>query len=284
VVHCAPDRLGIVWRRVLIALAASVIAVVVTGCRVDVTVDVAMVQNGSGAIDVTVTADEQLVQQAPGLAGDLRLDDLTEAGWTTDGPVGTPQGGLSVQLTHTFDTPEQATALIASLNGTDGPFEAVLFTRQAHSTSIDYGIAGRAKVNGLTGFADPDLLAAVGATPYAADLDAAGLSPDEALGLTFTVTLPGQIETTTATRDEQPLTWSIPFDDTAVVLTTTSSTSLESGRSWTLLATLSFVALGLWVLLSIAFIGFIARRQHQRRTRRRSLSALMDLEVHDDLV
>ena len=36
-----------------------------------------MDQNGSGTITVAVTADQQLVQQAPGLAGDLRLDDLT---------------------------------------------------------------------------------------------------------------------------------------------------------------------------------------------------------------
>jgi hypothetical protein len=137
-------------------------------------------------------------------------------------------------------------------------------------------------VNGLTGFADPELLTAVGATPYAGDLDAAGLTPDEALGLTFTVTLPGTIGETTAASDEQPLAWTVPFDDTAIDLDTTSSTSLESGRNWTLLATLSFVALGLWVLLSVAFIAFIARRQHQRRARRRSLAALVDLEARDE--
>ena len=268
------------WRRLVIAAAA----VVMTACRVDVAVDVTMEQNGSGEITVTVTADADLVQQAPGLAGDLRLDDLTRAGWTTDGPVGTSDGGLSIELQHTFDTPEQATALVASLNGPNGPFEAVLFTRVAHKTSIEYHIAGRARVDGLSGFADPELLDAVGATPYAADIEAADLTPDEALGLTFTVTLPGLVDETTADADQTPLTWTIPFDDTVVDLTTATTTSLETGRSWTLLATLSFVALGLWVLLSIAFVVIIARRQHQRRKRRRSLAALVDLEVRDEFL
>jgi hypothetical protein len=241
-----------------------------------------MAQNGSGVVAVSVTADAQLVQQAPGLAADLRLDDLTAAGWATDGVVGTPDGGLSIELTHPFDTPGQATALIASLNGPDGPFEAVSFTRDAHATEIEYRIDGRAKVNGLIGFADADLVAAVGATPYVDEIEAADLSPDDAVGMTFTAHLPGIVDETTSGDVDEPLAWTIPFDDRVVDLTTRSTASLERGRSWTLLATLSFVALGLWVLISIAFITYIARRQHYRRKRRRSLAALMDLEVRDD--
>ena len=104
------------------------------------------------------------------------------------------------------------------------------------------------------------------------------------MGLTFTVTLPGLVDQTTADADQAPLTWTIPFDDTVVDLTTATTTSLETGRSWTVLATLSFVALGLWVLMSIAFIVIIARRQHQRRRRRRSLAALVDLEIRDEFL
>ena len=268
----------------MIAVVAPLAAIVMTACRVDVAVDVTMNQNGSGTITVAVTADQQLVQQAPGLAGDLRLDDLTRAGWTTDGPIGTPDGGLSIELRHTFDTPEQATALVASLNGPNGPFRAVLFTRQAHERSIEYRVDGRARVDGVTGFADPELLDAVGATPYAAEIESADMTPDEAIGLTFTVILPGLVDETTAEAEQSPLSWTIPFDDTVVDLTTATTTSLETGRSWTLLATLSFVALGLWVLLSIAFIVIIARRQHRKRKRRRSLAALVDLEVRDEFL
>lgn len=269
-------------RRVSIAIAISIVAVVVAGCRVDVVVDVTMAQNGSGAVTVTVTADPDVVRAAPGLAADLRLEDLRAAGWTTEGPVGTADGGLSIELVHTFDTPGQATALLASLNGPDGPFEAVAFTREATDDEITYRMTGRAKVNGLTGFADPELVAAVGATPWVADAQAAGNDPTDAVTLTYTVTLPGEVDETTARDGTDPLTWIVPFDDTVVDLTTQTTESLATGRGWSVLATLSFVALGLWVLMSIVGIVLIARRQHRRRQRRRSLAALLALEHRDE--
>jgi hypothetical protein len=271
-----------VGRRVSIAILVAVVGVLLVGCRVDVAVDVSMEQNGSGTVTVTVTADADVVRAAPGLAADLRLDDLRDAGWTTDGPVGTPSGGLSIALVHTFDTPGQATALLASLNGPDGPFEAVAFTREATDAEITYRMTGQAKANGLTGFADPDLITAVGATPWVAEAEAAGVDPDEAVSMTFTVTLPGVVDETTAASDTQPLSWAVPFDDTAVDLTTQSTESLSTGRGWSVLATLSFVALGLWVMMSIVGIVLIARRQHRRRQRRRSLAALIALEHRDD--
>jgi hypothetical protein len=282
-VNRAPDRIADVWRRIVLAVATSALALTLTSCRVDVTVDVAMIQNGSGTMTVTVDADPQVVAQAPGLAGDLRLDDLTAAGWTTDGPVGTPDGGLSIVLTHPFDTPEQATALLASLNGPDGPFRAVSFAREATDRSIEYRVSGSASVDGLNGFTDSDLSTAVGGTPYADTLDAQGVPAAEAVGLTFSVSLPGIVDESTAGRD-QPFVWQLPADDSVVDLTTSTSASLQSGRNWTVLATLSFVALGLWVMIGLVFVVFVARRQHLRRSRRRSLAALADLEVRDDLI
>ena len=231
----APVRLGVVGRRVSIAIVVAVVAVLMTGCRVDVVVDVTMEQNGSGTVTVTLTADADVVRTAPGLAADLRLDDLRAAGWTTDGPVGTPSGGLSIALVHTFDTPGQATALLASLNGPDGPFEAIAFTREATDDEITYRMTGQAKANGLNGFADPDLIAAVGATPWVADAEAAGVDPDDAVSLTYTVTLPGVVDETTAASDTPPLSWTVPFDDTAVEVTTRSTESLATGRGWSLL-------------------------------------------------
>ncbi|MBI5089317.1 MAG: hypothetical protein HZB15_10795 [Actinobacteria bacterium] len=264
------------------AVVALLAALLVAGCRVDVTVDVAMVQNGSGTVTVTITADRQVVDQAPGLAADLRLDDLEDAGWTTEGPVGTDEGGLSITLARTFDTPEQATAIVASLNGPDGPFEALLFTREASKTAIEYRMAGTIQVDGLLGFADPDLIEAVGATPYLDAIEERGYTVDDAVGLTFHATLPGVVRETTATERSFPLTWTVPFDETLIDVTTTSRTSLEADRSWRVLATLSFVALGLWVLISVVGIVLIARSQHRRRKRRRSLAALIELEARDD--
>ena len=61
----------------LFALVATIL-LVVTGCRLDVDVHVAMERDGSGVVTVTAVADAELVARAPGLAADLRLDVVGE--------------------------------------------------------------------------------------------------------------------------------------------------------------------------------------------------------------
>jgi hypothetical protein len=90
------------------------------------------------------------------------------------------------------------------------------------------------------------------------------------------------VQETTSAATSNPLTWTVPFDETLVDVATTSRTSLESDRGWRVLATLSFVALGVWILFSVIGITLIARSQHRRRKRRRSLAKLMELEARDD--
>lgn len=254
-------------RRLLHLLAALVAVVVPSACRVDVAVDVTMEQNGSGVLTITLTADAEVVEQAPGLADDLRLDDLVAAGWTVDGPTDTADGGMVVAVAHTFYTPEQATALLATLNGTDGPFKAVAFSRDATERSITYTITGAARTAGLASFADGDLVAAVGATPYVDDIAAAGTTVDAAVGLTFSATLPGEVDSSTAATDDPPLTWRIPFDDSSVDLTTRSVASLERGGLWGVASSLALVALVAWIAASALFIAYVARARRRRRRR-----------------
>lgn len=239
-------------------------------CRVDVAVDVSMNENGSGVVTVAVSADAEVVQRAPGLADDLRFDDLTAAGWLVDGPTAASDGGLGVTLRHDFDTPEQATALVATLSGTDGPLRSVAFSRTATKRAITYTLTGAGRIDSLDAFADPDLLAAVGATPYLDDIDAAGLAPAEAVGLSFSVGLPGEVQTSTATpSDVGVLTWTIAADGVPVDLASTSARSLERGGVWPWLSNGALVALIAWGVLSLLAIGGVARAR-RRRSRHRS--------------
>ena len=52
------------------------------------------------------------------------------------GPTATDDGGLQVELTHTFANPEEATALLQSINGSGGPLHGVVLrarsTRRRH--------------------------------------------------------------------------------------------------------------------------------------------------------
>ena len=94
-------------RRGLIVIAVLLL----TACHVDTTVDIAMGTDGSGKITVTAVADAGVVAQAPGLADDLRFDDVKTAGWTVTGPTPSSDGGLRVELSHAFANPEEATSV-----------------------------------------------------------------------------------------------------------------------------------------------------------------------------
>ena len=84
-------------------------------CKVDATVDVTIGPDGTGSVAVTAVADAEVVQQAPGLAADLRFDDAEAAGWTVEGPTATPDGGLRVVLTHPVTSAADATNVLNSL-------------------------------------------------------------------------------------------------------------------------------------------------------------------------
>src|SRR5512142_2431548 len=103
----------------LLALAFAL--AVLAGCRLDVGVDVAMQPDGSGVVTVTARADHDLVAAAPSALADLRLDDIRAAGWTVADPASGADGSVTLTLTKPFRSPAEATAVLAELNGPDGP-------------------------------------------------------------------------------------------------------------------------------------------------------------------
>lgn len=270
-------------RRFLLVVAALA---VLSGCRVDVGVDVQMAQNGSGSITVTAIADAAVVAAAPGLADDVRLDDVRAAGWSAEGPVATPDGGLQLVLRHDFATPDEATSLLASLNGPQGPMQAVMLSREATDRAITYAVRGKVGLEaGLQSFTDPDLLAAVGAEPYADQIEAAGVTADDAVAVTLTLHLPGEVQATTGdqgmggTLGESTdstvapyVTWSVPTDGTSTDVATTTRVSLERGGIWAPLATVALVALIAWAVLSVVLIALVVRKRRRVRRRRRRVT------------
>ena len=120
-------------RRALIVIAVMVLS----SCHVNATVDISMSADGSGHITVTAVADADVVKKAPGLAEDLRFDDAKAAGWTVTPPTSTDDGGLQVELNHPFANPEEATALLQSINGSGGPLHNVTLTRVVSTAGHD---------------------------------------------------------------------------------------------------------------------------------------------------
>ncbi|MDO8362133.1 MAG: hypothetical protein Q7V88_04490 [Actinomycetota bacterium] len=260
------------------ALSLLLVALALTACKVDTTVDVIVQPDGSGTITVTAVADAELVAQAPGLAEDLRFDDAVAAGWVLTPPAATDAGGLQVVLAHQFATVEEATALLASLNGPDGPLHDVVLSRVVTDDAVTTSLSGSVRVaNGVDAFADPEVLAAIGGSPYADDIAATGLRPADIVTFTLTAALPGDATTSASGTAPitQPLSWSVPLDGTTADLATTAvlAQSKEAGGMWGTVSTVALIALVAWCVLSVAFIAFVAKARRDRARRRPSPSA-----------
>lgn len=255
------------------ALALLVAALALTACKVDTTVDVKVNADGTGVITLTAVADADVLAQAPGLAEDLRFDDALAAGWLLTPPAATESGGLEVVLTHPFATVEEATALLASVNGPGGPLHDVVITRTVTDDDITTAVAGTLRVDGgIDAFADPDVLAAIGGSPYADNIAATNLRPTDVVTFTLTADLPGESATPvtgSAATGEQSLTWSVPLDGTSADLATTSVLAQGTPSSvWGTVATIALIALVAWCVIAVAFIAFVARARKLRDQRR----------------
>ena len=78
-------------------------------------VDMTMAEDGTGTITVVATADAESFAAVPTIADELALDDVIAAGWTVDGPTATPDGGLTITISHPFTSAEEATNLLNSI-------------------------------------------------------------------------------------------------------------------------------------------------------------------------
>ncbi len=252
-------------RRGLIVITVMLL----TACHVDTIVDVSMNADGSGKITVTATADADVVGQAPGLADDLRFDDVKAAGWAVTGPTDTSGGGLQVVLSHAFANPEEATALLQSINGSGGPLHGVTVRRVVSQDGTTVSLAGSLRIDGLGAFADPDVLGAIGATPYAEQIAASSSSPSQAVGVLVRAALPGKITSAAGIVKDGAVSWVVPLDGSQLDLTTTAVDDHGTAKIWGVAANVALIALIAWCVLAAAFITWVVK-QRQRRARHRA--------------
>ncbi len=262
-------------RRVVTCVAFVAVGLTtLSACQVDAVVDVAVKPDGSGTITLTVTADADVVAAAPGLADDLRFDDAIAAGWVVDGPTSNADGGLAAVVRHDFATPEEATALLRSLNGSSGPLHEVKLARTVTDDAVTTALDGTLRVDGgLVAFADPEVLAAIGATPYANEIAAANLRPADAVTIKVRGHFPGAVSSTNGTIESGTITWSVPIDGTSLPLAVTASQSRSASGLWATVSTVSFALLVLWCVLAAAFIVFVMVARHRRTQRRLARSS-----------
>ena len=241
--------------------------VLLAGCRLDLDVAVNMAQDGSGTVTVTATADAELLAKAPTAVQDVRLDDARAAGWTVAGPTTTDTGGAQVVLTKPFGTPEQATAILAEINGPNGPLRAVTLTQAREFAKVTTELNGEVRLDGgLAAFADDALVQVAGKVPLADQIAATGVPLDQALGLTLTVDAPGQVAATTGTVADGAITWVPPLvegQSTSLQLTAvqqdTAAMRARDVERWT-----SWALVGWAVLFGVIVLAVLLRAWHRR--------------------
>jgi len=249
---------------------------VLAGCRLDVVVDVEMQPDGTGSVVVEAVADEALLQRVPGLLDDLRLDDAVANGWTVDGPVLREGGGASVVLTRPFSTDADLANVLSSIGP---PLTPTTVTRTSnedgHVVTTVAGVLGL--TDGFADFADADLIAAVGGTPFADDIAASGTSVEESFSFTYRVALPGALESAETGTDlgDGVVQWVAPLDGSELAYAMTT-VQRPGGAGWAAaVATISFVVFVVWVVAATSFIAFVAvARRNKRRRREQRLRSI----------
>ncbi len=239
--------------------------VLLASCRVDQKVSLEVNPNGTGSVTVVVTADKDIVSKVPTLAQDIRTDDLKQAGWETDGPKKTKSGGLTIELTRSFQNPAEANAVLAQISDDKGPLHDMVVTRTGKDTNSTWTLAGRLEITGgLDAFVDDATRELLGVTPYAAEVAESGLDLGDAIGITFSATLPGKVDSSNGVTDEDALTWRVPVDGSKIDLAA-SVTHVAVATSVSRVARVLLLGLlVLWISATAILLLLVANARNRR--------------------
>lgn len=251
-------------------LVVPVVALVSsTACRVDLATSINVAENGSGSITVVATADAAALRAAPELPETLNLDDLRTAGWdvTVQNPI--ENAGLSVTARREFATVDEATMFFSQLSGESGPLREMSIVRTGGVNDSTYTFSAKGGLrNGLAGFADAEALASLGEAPFAETLSANALALADALGMSLSLTMPGEPVDTNgkavARTDDDlttTITWTVPVDAVDSPLTATTRVRDVSALVASVLARLFLVAMMLFVAVVVMYVATVVQRR-----------------------
>ena len=275
--------------RVRALILVAILAMVAGACRVDVTVDIDVNEDGSGLVSVTLVADAEAVALSPDLPDNLQLHDLPGAGWAVTGPDETSGGGLTVTAVKPFESADQLPIILAELAGENVVFRGVELT-QTRSFLVGplvarttYELLGTIDPTPpMSTFGDAGLAALLQGEPLGRDETALELETgpfEESMGLVVSITLPDDIASETAEIDGRTATWTLSYGDPPVAIDTIGTLEGTIARVWAVVALGAIALLFLVFLLRVVTwgIGIVRtpkgrRRRDARRRQQRAAS------------
>jgi hypothetical protein len=236
---------GRVRRPLLAVLAVALLA----ACQVRTEVAVDVEEDGSGTVTVSVGLDPDAASRVPGLAQELRVDDL--------GAGDRPAGG-----------PEEAGTVLAELGqvaGTEAPFRDFQVTRKRSFARTEYGFSGVVDFSGgLEAFGDDALTAALDGEPLGESVEAIeqriGQAIDDAFTFRVAVGLPGEVSSNAPTAASNGAVWE-PRLSEARAITLAASSEVVRTRS------IVFVALAVVGVVGALTVGAVLPLRRARRRR-----------------
>lgn len=262
--------------RIRTVAVVGALLMVLTGCRVDIRIDVTADDTGAGLIEVTVDVDSEAVANVPGLAEDLRLDDLLASGWTVEGPTLVNSGGQRVVVRYPFESPAEATAALRQIGGINGPLLNPELKRTVDGRTVATTLdATLQMVGGVQAFSDAQLSELLGSAPWSATAAKLGVDPAQSVSLTLVAHLPGEIKKSTGTEAEGGVVWNAATDGTAQSVVIGTLETKVDGGAWKTVATIIGYVLGIWLIVMgvLMLLVLLARRRKapaRERTPRRT--------------
>ena len=279
--HGGTDRLASrTMTRVRIVVAAILMLLFTSACRVDTTVDVVIDDDGAGRVVVTIAADSAAVSLLTDDPTSLIFDDLADAGWDVTGPL-VDDGGITLTAAKPFLSPTELDRVLAEILG-DGLLFTDVSLEQGHdfsaiglrpaTTSYDF-VATVDPAPDLELLGDEGLAAALGQQPLGRPLsrietDAGVSSLGTALRLILNVTMPAGAASDTGEVVDDTATWVFAYGDPVTQIDASASVDDILPRVWALIAIIAALLFVLVALSQIATFTVAKLRTPKGRRRR----------------
>jgi hypothetical protein len=212
-------------------LALVLVALLVTGCRADARLTVAVADDGSGTVTIRVVLDAAAAAALGGIADQLAVGDIQSAGWEVRGGPDGGGGGFVIEASKPFENPAALGAVIQELSGADGPFRDFTLARDRARFRDGWEFAGTADVvEPYAGLDEPgftDVLRGMGV-----DVEALagrlGTTVSDSLAVQVRVAIPGNESGNFTRTDQGGAVWDVPPGETLRL--TAESTRIDSGQ------------------------------------------------------
>jgi len=248
-------------------LAAAVLALLLTSaCEVRTDVAVEVHEDGSGFVSVGAGLDDDALRRVPGIADELRLDDLVATGWEVQQPTREDDGMTWIRVRKPFGTPEEAEQVLAEIAGENGPLRDFSVTRERSFARTEYGFDATVDFRGgIEAFADEELSTALDGEPLGEDVAAIeqriGAAIDEVFTFRVAVRLPGDVESNAPTQAENGAIWRPTLAEPGPIDLHASSEVVR----WRTYAFIAVAAVAGIAALVVVVFG-LRRRRHPRHT------------------